>query len=619
MSIPENIPRPKGISMRTKLAWVVMPGLIAALAFALSSCGGSSSSSSSSDVSSEVSKYPPPTAPPDNAQQGGTLNVLASGDVDHIDPGAAYYQFTYMVTSATQRPLLGWQPDDVENPTPDLAEGEPTISSDNKTLTFKIKSGIKYSPPLGGGAAPKGDVTSADVKYAIERGLLPGVANGYIGSYLGDLEGFKQAQAAATKDTTVAPNISGIETPDASTIIFHLTKPTALVVEQALSLPISAPVPEEFAKQYDAQNPSTYGQHQVATGPYYVTNYQPGKDITMDRNPNWDANTDWRPAYLDKIDIQEGFSDTVSAGKKIITGSDLVNGDFSSEPEVIKEAVQKYPDQLTLTAGGGNRYVALNTTKPPFDDINVRKAVVANSDRDALVKTRGGPLVGATATHFIPPGMPGFDQAGGIAGPQGSAFDFVQKTQGDPSLAASYMKKAGFSSGKCEGSDCSITMVASNEPPANNTAAVVKDQLSQLGFDVNLQGVTTDVMYTKFCDVPKNEPNVCPNVGWIKDFQDPQSILQVPFSGDAIVPTNNSNWPLLNDKAINTAMDKAALINDPGQRAQAWGKIDDDITGLAVAIPWIWDNQVNIRAADVAGVINLFNANWDMSFTSLAK
>ena len=52
--------------------------------------------------------------------------------------------------------------------------------------------------------------------------------------------------------------------------------------------------------------------------------------------------------------------------------------------------------------------------------------------------------------------------------------------------------------------------------------------------------------------------------------------MQVPFSGDAIVPTNNSNWPLLNDKAINTAMDKAALINDPTSGREAWGKIDDD-------------------------------------------
>ena len=64
-------------------------------------------------------------------------------------------------------------------------------------------------------------------------------------------------------------------------------------------------------------------------------------------------------------------------------------------------------------------------------------------------------------------------------------------------------------------------------------------------------------MYTKFCDSPKNQPNVCPNVGWIKDFIDPQSILDPRSTASAIVPSNNSNWPLLNDKSINKAMDKA--------------------------------------------------------------
>ncbi len=121
-----------------------------------------------------------------------------------------------------------------------------------------------------------------------------------------------------------------------------------------MSLPISAPVPEEYAKKYDAENPSAYGEHQLATGPYYVTSYQPGKEIILDRNPNWDPSTDWRPAYVDKIDFQEGFSDTVSAGKKILTGSDQVNGDFSSEPETLKLAATQYPDQLQITPSGGN-------------------------------------------------------------------------------------------------------------------------------------------------------------------------------------------------------------------------------------------------------------------------
>ena len=47
--------------------------------------------------------------------------MIAASDVDYIDPGAAYYQFTYMVTSATQSSLEAYAPADVEEPTPLLA------------------------------------------------------------------------------------------------------------------------------------------------------------------------------------------------------------------------------------------------------------------------------------------------------------------------------------------------------------------------------------------------------------------------------------------------------------------------------------------------------------------
>jgi peptide/nickel transport system substrate-binding protein len=596
--------------MRSTLVRLMVGGVLVVVGIALAACGGSSSSESTSDA---AAKFAPVTAPPDNAKKGGTLNVIAAGDVDYIDPGASYYQFTYMVTEATQRGLFGWAPDDKVDPTPDLADGEPTISSDNKTVTFKIKPGIRYSPPLGGGTGVNRPVTSADVKYAIERGLLPGVANGYEGVYFGAIKGFKEAQAAAKQDPTVAPDISGIETPDEHTIVFNLDDPTGPTVAQAMSLPISAPVPEEYAKKYDAENPSAYGEHQLATGPYYVTNYQPGKQIILERNPNWDPSTDYRPAYLDKIDFQEGFSDTVSAGKKILTGSNQVNGDFSSEPETLKLAATQYPDQLQITPSGGLRYVAMNTQKPPFNNVNVRKAVVAGADREAMIATRGGPLSGTVGTHYIPPGVPGFEEAGGTAGPD---LDFLKNPKGDMSLAESYMKKAGFASGKCEG-DCTVTMVSDNSPPGSNTAQVVKDELSQLGFNVNLQPVNHDVMYTKFCDVPKNTPNVCPNVAWGKDFNDAQSLLDPTFNGSSIVPSNNSNWPLLDDKAVNSALDKARVVSSPADRAKTYGKIDDQISALAPSIPWIWDNFDNVESSDVSGVTNLFNASWDVSSTSL--
>ena len=113
---------------------------------------------------------PPATAPPDNAKKGGTLNVIAAGDVDYIDPGAAYYQFTYMVTAATQRGLLGWAPDDIDEP------DAPTSRTASRRSRATTRPSPSRSSPGSGTArrsavAPESNrpVTSADVKYAIER------------------------------------------------------------------------------------------------------------------------------------------------------------------------------------------------------------------------------------------------------------------------------------------------------------------------------------------------------------------------------------------------------------------------------------------------------------------
>jgi peptide/nickel transport system substrate-binding protein len=603
--------------MRSKSLWVLASGLLLALALTISACGGSddNSSSSSGSTASASNEFPAPTAPPDGAKQGGDLTVLTAGDVDYIDPGAAYYQFTYMVDSATQRQLQSWQPDDVQEPTPDLAEGPPTISDDGLDIQFTIKPGIKFSPPVNR------EVKCDDFKYAIERAFLPGVANGYVTLYLGDITGFADAQKAAQDEPTKAPDISGI-TCDGDTLDIKLDKPGTQGVIGALSLPIGSPVPREYAAKFDAENPSTYGEHQVATGPYMIENnaegeltgYTSGKEIKLVRNPNWDADTDDRPAYLDSITFQEGFTDTDSAVKKILSGDSQVNGDFSLDATSLKLAATQYPDQLTLTPSGGNRYISMRTDQPPFDDINVRKAVIANSNRTDLRNTRGGELAGPVEQHIIPPNMPGFEEAGGLNAPEG--LDYLANPNGDPELAAEYMKKAGFESGKCEG-DCDVQIIGDDSPPGSDTAEVFKDQLEQLGFNVDLQKIDHSTMYTKFCDVPKNEPDICTNVGWLKDFQDAQAMLQNTFSGDAIVESNNTNWPLLDDPAINKAISDASYIVDPDERAQAWADVDKMVMAQAAVVPWVWDNQANIASADVAGVINLFNANWDMSYTSL--
>ena len=59
----------------------------------------------------------------------------------------------------------------------------------------------------------------------------------------------------------------------------------------------------------------------------------------------------------------------------------------------------------------------MNTKLAPFDDVNVRRAVAAGIDREAMRRARGGDAVADIATHFIAPGTPGFREAGGAAGP----------------------------------------------------------------------------------------------------------------------------------------------------------------------------------------------------------
>jgi peptide/nickel transport system substrate-binding protein len=130
--------------------------------------------------------------------------------------------------------------------------------------------------------------------------------------------------------------------------------------------------------------------------------------------------------------------------------------------------------------------------------------------------------------------------------------------------------------------------------------------------------VDQSVMYSKYCGVPKQEIDACPTAGWIRDFADPLSVLYAPFYGPAIVPTNNSNWSQQNDPAINKAMAKAALINDPAAHAQAWANIDKMLVDQAVAVPEDFDSEANIFSKNVAPVNMAWNEGlFDFSFTSL--
>ncbi len=527
----------------------------------------------------------------------------------------------YVVDYATQRPLFSYQPNSSATVSPDLATEIPTtanggITDGGRTLTVHLRKGVFFSPPVNR------EVTSADVAYAIERGANPDVGNPYFVSYFGASS--PAPLVGAESSSYKGDPIPGIQTPNKFTIVFHTLKPSASFLVSALTLPLSAPVPKVFTTRLDKHFPTTYGtKYLVATGPYMFKSnvatgsfrgigYIAGKSATLVRNPNWSASTDRRPAYLNQINIKIGDSPTV-IDQKVLSGSDAVRLGTTSSGTA-KLAYQHYPSQITFTPGAGEHYVALDNAHGLFANVNVRRAVWANLNRAAIANVRGGSLVADPATHFLYPGVTGFEQAGGYAGPQ-TAFN--QNLHGDRALAQQYMKAAGYKRGKYRGNQ-SVQIVSSDSREDRAIARLLSSDLAQLGVRTRINLVDQSSMYSNYCAVARQNVDACPALGLVRDFADPLTVLYATFYGPSISPAENSNVGQVDDSQINTAIRAAALVTNPAARAQAFANVDKMLVYKAVAIPEDFDIAPNIEAKNVAGVDTIWNDGaWDLSYTSL--
>jgi peptide/nickel transport system substrate-binding protein len=515
-----------------------------------------------------------------------------------------------MVAEATQRPLYRYQPGDISKQIPDLAASLPVVSDDGRVVTVRLRRGVRFSPPVGR------EVTSTDVKYAFERLFSANVAAPY-GPYFSAIAG---TPAAPVKGSRV-PDVAGIETPDRSTVRFRLKSRSGPSFAASLVLVATSAVPEEYAKPFDAASPSTYDDHVVATGPYMVKNdasgrvagvgYRPGEEIDLVRNPSWSRKTDPRPALVDGARIRTNATDTDIASRQVLAGKGLA---LNQQPPatMLKRVVGDESVSVTVNTGG-YRMVPLNTTLKPFDDVNVRRAVLAAFDRRSVRLARGGAVTGPIATHYLPPGIPGFAQAGGA---EGTGADFLREPSGDMAVAASYMKKAGYSDGKYHGKE-TFLLISGNDSTDKSMAEVAQAQFSKLGFRTRLRVVPSDALFTNWCVTPAKKVLSCAStLSWLKDYADPEPMLRPVFSGASIAPQHNTNLSELDDPRVNAAMDAASTLSGPA-RAKAWGAIDRMIVSDAAAVPIQWDVATLIHSKDVAGVASVYFDSWDLAYTGL--
>jgi peptide/nickel transport system substrate-binding protein len=143
-------------------------------------------------------------------------------------------------------------------------------------------------------------------------------------------------------------------------------------------------------------------------------------------------------------------------------------------------------------------------TKKPFDNINVRKAVIAAFDREALLLTRGGREVGPIAQHYI---RPESRASRSPAARRASRVRLHAQREGRPEPGEGVHAQgegrggAHLDDGRYTGPG-NILTIATNADPGLQTATVAQGQLKEMGFDLNFRKVPQDTLYTRFCNVP---------------------------------------------------------------------------------------------------------------------
>jgi peptide/nickel transport system substrate-binding protein len=548
--------------------------------------------------------------------RGGTLTVLEitqgetapdPAQTDFGYPESALFRTLYIhvqpgLRSAANERRYGEYP-------PDLASGPPQLSRDGRTITVHIRRGVRFSPPVNR------EVTAADVRYGIERGFLASVASPYAEAHFSSLVGVGAYRAGRTRD------IAGLQTPERYTLVLRLTRPLGAYVSHALTLPLASPVPREYAARFDRHSPSTYAQHVVATGPYMVARDRSGKafstpeiSLRLVRNPNWDRHTDFRPAYLDRIDIRGGFSDPRVLVHKVLGGGGLVTGAFPPSPAVLQQSLTgPRRKQLTIIPSTGPGAIAvffLNTTVAPLDNVNVRLAIAAAVDR-RRISLLAGPAIAPVQSHYL---SSSYLQEAVRAGGSAATIPALANRSGDIALARSYLRRAGYPTGRYTGS-ATIQFVGIGltlRPLEDYLDAV----LHQLSFKVNYVVLDPGAANDR-CGRPKERIGICFG-GVVNDFHDPQAGLAPTFDGRSIQPVNNPNLGMLNDPTVNAAISRASVINEFRARARAWAEVDRMILQRMPAIPLFSENLPYWRSANVQNLVNDFTGLSDVCWMKLA-
>ncbi len=508
---------------------------------------------------------------------GGTLRlglatwatVFSYGDYE-LDPQADYFFDRWeLFRCCLLRTLLSYNGRATEEGgaelRPDLAASMPNVSPDGLEWTFRLKPGIHYAPPL-----QDVEVTAGDVIRAIERALTPAprAARSLIGSslgiyafyYLGIIEG-TEPFANGEADT-----ISGLQAPDDHTLVVRLTQAVGDLAYR-FALAASAPIPpnphDPSARLGAAEgHDDGYGRFLVASGPYMLEGSEgldlslppeqhqplfgtaPGDTIALVRNPSWSESTDGlRPAYPDRIELSIEPSVEEAVAK---VGRDELDAVFDMNATVGQmEAYGADPalqPLLHIERADALMAVTMNLAVPPFDDVNVRRAVNYALDKErlrGLAASRDsflGTAYGAIGTHIA---------ADSLLRNVLSDYDpyATPDHRGSPEDARAEMARSPYDSnadGVCDDPACErVHAVVFEDGPFPEMGTAIRDDLRAIGIDLDVEPLGFEEFLEVTLD-PTNQVPVTLSYLWARDYPNGSAvflpIFYGPFAGDA------QNW-----------------------------------------------------------------------------
>jgi len=481
---------------------------------------------------------------------GGTLTVSFKDDLKTLDPAIGYDTDSWSIERSIYNGLLDYKGFTTQLQ-PDIAAAMPVISTDGKTYTFKIRSGVKFSNGR--------TVTADDFKYSWERMLDPKTAGPMTGGpFWGSVHG---AQDFFNGTTTSIP---GFKVIDASTLEIDLDSPNQSFLN-IIAMPFGSVIPKEAVSAAG----SDFAHKPVGTGPFTLDKWTPGQLIVLKKNPNYFGT---KP-YLDEVDAQIGLAPEVAYLRVQNNQLDIAQPDLTipSAQYIQLSSNPTWKNRILKTPNVDIYYLAMNVNMKPFDNSLVRQAFNNVVNKANLVKILNGRAVINNGIQAPPmPGyVPNYNPLGLDANGQN-----IQK-------AKDLLTQAGYNAGHPFPAQDLVYTKASAD--SDRQAASIQQDFLQAGVTINLKGLA----FNAFLDVT-GKPNTTALSfnAWIQDFPDPSDFIDpILTCAAANVTANGGNVSFFCDKDADKLADQARGDVNSAERLKLYQQFQDIV--VTKDFPWV--------------------------------